>query len=442
MSLLNLVREAGVIGAGGAGFPTHTKLAAEAEYILMNGAECEPLLRVDQQLMSLYADEIIKGFEMAGRQVGASKAIIGIKEKHKSVVGVLRERIQTLNMSEYVHVHEMQDVYPAGDEQVLVYELTNRVVPEGGIPLHVGCVVVNSETALNIYYASLGLPVTEKYLTIAGDIPKRMTVKVPVGTPIRELFAMCGIENLDDYAVIDGGPMMGPVMTNLDEYVTKKSKGYIILKKTHQLVRKKTVTMEQASRVNKSTCEQCRMCTDMCPRYLLGHDVQPHKMMRTVNYGLREGNNCSISYLCCQCNLCELFSCPAGLFPKAATQQVKQKLVEQNIRYQTTNTSWKTRQNRPFRLLPSKRLIARLGLSALDNDAPFEDFEVQPKMVKIKMSQHVGAPCEIVVKVNDRVEVGQMIGSIRDGSLGAPIHASITGIVVECEDGFVTIRRD
>ena len=180
MNLLDKVKDAGIIGAGGAGFPTHAKLASKAEYILMNGAECEPLLRVDQQLMGLRPDEIIKGFEAAGRLVGAEQALIGIKGKHKEVVSLLRERIEALQLGDFVQVKELADVYPAGDEQVLVYELTGRIVPEGGIPIQVGCVVVNSETALNIYNAIQGKPVTEKYITIAGDIPNRITVKVPV----------------------------------------------------------------------------------------------------------------------------------------------------------------------------------------------------------------------------------------------------------------------
>ena len=222
MSLLDKVKDAGVIGAGGAGFPTHVKLAAKAEYILLNGAECEPLLRVDQQLMEIFPDEIIKGFEAARKLVEAKKGIIGIKGKHKKVISILKDRIISLQLGDLIEVKELPDIYPAGDEQVLVYELTGRIVPEVGIPIQVGCVVVNSETALNIYNASLGKPVIEKYITISGDVPKPMTVKVPVGTKTIDVLKLSGIKDFSDYAVIDGGPMMGPVMKNLDGYITKK----------------------------------------------------------------------------------------------------------------------------------------------------------------------------------------------------------------------------
>lgn len=442
MNLLDKLKDAGIIGAGGAGFPTHAKLASKADYILLNGAECEPLLRVDQQLMAMFPDEIIKGFEAAGRLVGAEQALIGIKGKHKEVISLLRERIEALQVGDFVQVKELLDVYPAGDEQVLVYELTGRVVPEAGIPIQVGCVVVNSETALNIYNASHGNPVTEKYITIAGDIPNRMTVKVPVGTPVIDVLRLSGIENFEEYSVIDGGPMMGPVMNDLNGYVTKKNKGFVILKKQHSLIRRKSVKPDQARRINRASCEQCRMCTDLCPRYLIGHNMQPHKMMRTLSYSLNDTEEQKISYLCCQCNLCELFACPAGLYPKAANMMIKQKLMEQNIRYQPSQKEYAARNSREYRLLPSKRLIARLGLRDFDKPAPMTDISLKPDTIRIALCQHVGAPAVPAVAVGEHVQAGQLIGRIPEGSLGAAVHASISGTVTECDNGFIAIRRD
>ncbi|MBL4953753.1 4Fe-4S dicluster domain-containing protein [Neobacillus sp. YIM B02564] len=441
MSLLDRVKESGIIGAGGAGFPTHVKLAANAEYILLNGAECEPLLRVDQQLMELYPDEVIKGFAAAGRLVGAHKALLGIKGKHKEVIAILKKRIETLQLGDFVEVKELKDMYPAGDEQVLVYELTGRVVPPAGIPIQVGCVVINTETALNVYHASENKPVTEKYITVAGDVPKRLTVKVPVGTPIIDVLRLSGIENFDDYAVIDGGPMMGPVMDNLDGYVTKKTKGLLILKKQHNLIKRKTTTMDQARRINK-TCEQCRMCTDLCPRYLLGHNLQPHKMVRVTNYGLEDIEDQKMALLCSQCNLCTMFSCPIGIYPKHANMMVREKLVQKKIRYSTKQTEFEARKNREFRLVPSKRLIAKLGLYHFDQPAPMTDITVDPEVVHIARRQHVGAPAVPVVSLGDHVEAGQLIGKIPENSLGATIHASISGTVIEINDTFIAIRRD
>lgn len=440
MDLLNLVKEAGIIGAGGAGFPTHAKLTSKAEYILLNGAECEPLLRVDQQLMEQFPDEVIKGLDAAGKYIEANKAIIGIKGKHKAVIALMRERIAALGLANYMEVMELPDAYPVGDEQVLVHELTKRIVPEAAIPLKVGCVVINSETALNIFHAINGKPVTETYITVAGDVPRPMTLKVPVGVSIREVIAQCGLENLDDYAVIDGGPMMGPVMDNVDGHVTKKSKGYVVLKKDHFLIRKKTVSIERAKVIGKTACEQCRMCTDLCPRYLLGHNIQPHKIMRAINYNLQDVKELEVAQLCCECNACELFSCPANLHPKSVNIYYKKKLAEQGIRYQPTQMEFQPRPAREYRLIPSKRLVAKIGLTRFDNSAPMTQVEFKPEYIRIALRQHIGAPAMPVVSVGEQVQAGQLIGRVPDNSLGAAVHASLNGTVVESTDNSIVIK--
>ena len=442
MSLLDKIKSAGVVGAGGAGFPTHVKSASKADYILMNAAECEPLLRVDQQIMDVYCDDIIHGFEMAGRLVEAKKAIIGIKYKHKQVIQKLRQRISELNLDDYISVNELKDVYPAGDEQVLVYELTGRVVPEMGIPLNVGCVVVNSETCLNIYNSMNDVAVTDSYVTIAGDIDNPCTLKVPVGTPLRKLFELVNIRNIEDYGIIDGGPMMGPLLSNLESSVTKKSKGYILLKKEHSLIKNKGVDQAQAKKLNRGSCEQCRMCTDLCPRYLLGHNLQPHKMVRTQAYNIDDLTGQQTAQLCVQCNLCELFSCPIGIKPMHANNYFRAKLLNEGIKYSASKEVFEVRNNRDFRLVPTKRLIARLGLYKYDRPAPLLDKDIDISQVKIATRQHVGAPAKPIVSVGDNVVKGQLIGIIQENSLGANIHSSINGVVVDVNDNYITIRRD
>ncbi|SKC49509.1 Na+-translocating ferredoxin:NAD+ oxidoreductase RNF, RnfC subunit [[Eubacterium] yurii] len=442
MSLLDKIKSAGVVGAGGAGFPTHVKLASKADYILMNAAECEPLLRVDQQIMDVYCDDIIHGFEMAGRLVEAKKAIIGIKYKHKQVIQKLRQRISELNLDDYISVNELKDVYPAGDEQVLVYELTGRVVPEMGIPLNVGCVVVNSETCLNIYNSMNDVAVTDSYVTIAGDIDNPCTLKVPVGTPLRKLFELANISNIEDYGIIDGGPMMGPLLSNLESSVTKKSKGYILLKKEHSLIKNKGVDQAQAKKLNRGSCEQCRMCTDLCPRYLLGHNLQPHKMVRTQAYNIDDLTGQQTAQLCVQCNLCELFSCPIGIKPMHANNYFRAKLLNEGIKYSASKEVFEVRNNRDFRLVPTKRLIARLGLYKYDRPAPLLDKDIDISQVKIATRQHVGTPAKPIVSVGDNVVKGQLIGIIQENSLGANIHSSINGVVIDVNDNYITIRRD
>ncbi len=441
MTFLENVRNAGVVGAGGAGFPTHVKLDATAEFILLNGAECEPLLRVDQQIMAIYSNEIIRGFHLAAQQVSARKAFLCVKGKHKALVVQLKERIQKLGLDDTMEVKELPDVYPAGDEQILVYEVTGRIVPETGIPLNVGCVVINSETALNIYRAQQEKAVTETWLTLAGDIPNRMTFKVPIGTPVLDVLRCSGINDFSDYAVIDGGPMMGSVMKSLDGFVTKASKGYIMLGKNHPLIVKKSASVDQGRRINRATCEQCRMCTDLCPRYLIGHNLEPHRMMSVLMYGMESTGAGNSARLCCMCNLCELFSCPVGLHPRMANQYLTARMMERKEQYTPAERKYQSREARDYRQVPSKRLILRLGLKKFDCDAPIISQCFPSNTVGIALKQHVGVPAASIVREGDCVQKGQMIAEVPDGSLGAPIHSSINGTVVKVDRDVIMIRK-
>ena len=245
---------------------------------------------------------------------------------------------------------------------MLVYTLTGRVVPEMGIPAAVGCVVINAETALNIFRASRGEAVTEKFVTVSGDVPNPLTAKVPVGTPYKALFDLCGRSDMTGYAVIDGGPMMGALMTDMEGFVSRKTKGLIILKEDHNLIRKKKKTMRSAVLMNKTACEQCRICTDLCPRYLLGHGTSPHKMVRSLAFSSEADETKTVALTCCQCNLCEYFSCPAGINPKMANVFYMDRLREKGIKHTPEDGGYKPKAMRDFRLVPSKRLIARFNL--------------------------------------------------------------------------------
>ncbi|MDR2458227.1 MAG: 4Fe-4S dicluster domain-containing protein, partial [Clostridiales Family XIII bacterium] len=429
--MLDKIKKAGVIGAGGAGFPSYAKFTSKADYLIVNGAECEPLLRVDQQLMKTNAAEIISGISIVLELISSKKAFIGIKKKYKEAIEILNAEIKKQGVLEKIEIKIIKDVYPAGDEQILVYELTGRIVPEMGIPIMVGCVVVNPETLLNINNAvRKKLPVTEKFLTITGDVPTPITLKVPVGSPIRSVFKEAGIMSLENYSVIDGGPMMGTIIEDMDLYITKKSKSYILLKSNHPLIIKKKITIAQAKRINNAACEQCRMCTDLCPRYLLGHDINPHKSMRTLGMKMDAIAGFDYTYLCSQCNLCTLFSCPANLYPTSANLYYKEKLINKNIKYGVDkNKIYSERVFRNYKLLPTKRLIKRLGLSKFESKAEFSNKKINPNIVGIMIKPHIGATPKLLVKKGDEVSSGQTIGIVEKDNLGADIHSSIDGKV-------------
>ena len=437
--LAELIKAAGVVGAGGAGFPTHVKLSSKPEYLIMNAAECEPLIRADQQLLLLYTREILSGLRLILVEAGAKKAYIAIKSKHRKVIDRVNEELAGYQNME---VFELNDFYPAGDEQITVYEVLKRVVPQGGIPLDVGCAVCNVETVLNAYYAAEGEPVTATYVTVAGEVNKPATHKLPIGVSYREALELCGAVNLENKAAIDGGPMMGKLVSDFDLPVTKTTKAVLLLDDDHYVIRKKRQTRKQILSQSKVACIQCMRCTDLCPRNLLGHDVKPHLVMRIANYGLSDFRGMKTALGCSECGACELFACPNGLSPRGMNTMVKQELAKAGVK---TDSKEKTFMPSPwfeYRRIPVKRLIQRLDLKKYDVEARLSTYEYNPDMVTIPLKQHVGAPAAAIARVGEAVKKGDLIAQIEDGKLGANIHASIGGTVAAVTDQSIVIRSD
>ena len=163
-----VMQENGIVGAGGAGFPSYAKLNAQTETLILNCAECEPLLKLHRQLLETYAMEIVETFHMIGQAVGAKEMVIGIKRSYKKTIDALQSVLE-----EYpaVRLGLLEEVYPAGDEVVLIYELTKMVVPTGGLPIACGVTVYNVETVYNTYRAvTCGLPVVDKLVSIVGEV--------------------------------------------------------------------------------------------------------------------------------------------------------------------------------------------------------------------------------------------------------------------------------
>lgn len=432
-----MVRDAGVVGAGGAGFPTHVKLKEPVRYLILNAAECEPLLRVDQQLCVRHGERIVVLMALLSECLSVERAIIALKKKHVSAVAALEKYCSGVNVS----VFPLEDFYPAGDEQVLVAEVIGESVPENGIPMALGCVVINVETLLNIGDALEGKPVTETCVTVSGNVPEPGTFWLPIGISYREALSEAGVTAFDGMAVLDGGPMMGRIIRDFTQPITKTTKGILLFQEDHPIIRKKSIAVDQARRVARTACEQCRMCTDLCPRYALGHNMQPHKMMRKIAYSYERLEDATIAQLCCECNLCELYACPVNLPPKTVNVLYKEKLAHKGIRH-VPNLVPELRAMRQYRKTPVPRLIARIGLSQYDQDAPLRTLAAAPLNVRILMGQHIGVPAVPVVSCGESVVKGQLLGEIPRGALGARVHASISGTVIEANDVSVTISAN
>jgi len=432
--------DAGVVGAGGAGFPTHAKLAAQVDTVVLNGAECEPLLHKDKQILLARPEQVLEGLDIVARLTGATSVIIGVKEKYHEVIDALTPRL-----SGGVTIAPLHDAYPAGDEFILIHETLGRVVPPGGLPLDVGAVTLNVETALNVAQAGRQ-PVTEKFLTVAGAVAYPCTLRVPVGISMAECVAAAGGPLTDDPQYLVGGVMMGYLELRHDAPVDKRVGGIIVLPGDHVLIRRRRQDWKQVARIARSACDQCTFCTELCPRYLLGHPIEPHRAMRSLEFNLvGEANVIGTNY-CCECNLCSLYSCPEGLDPKSVCAENKRRLAAAGRKDSDPRfLPQRAETLLPGRKAPTARMMAKLDLRKFNNVGPLQDELLATDRVGIKLAQHVGAPCEPVVTAGQRVRAGDVVGRIPQvggkQALGAPVHASIDGRVAQVADGVIRIER-
>lgn len=441
MNLVDQVKAAGVVGAGGAGFPTHVKLGASAEWFIVNAAECEPLIETDKYLCRTFPEEIVSTAERIGRTLGAKHVVVGLKAEYEEEAAALQAAIDRLKAD--VRLHTTRAFFPVGDEFVLVEEVTGRVIPEGGLPLQVGAVVDNVGTVLSVCRALRDEPVTEKYLSVVGEVRRPLMLKAPVGTAILDCIQaaepLCG-----EYGVIIGGPMMGKALTDPEgirrQVVTKTTGNLLVLPLEHELFRKAELPMDRIRARAKSACLQCQACSDLCPRHALGHRIRPHLMMRGIvreelittdeDYAkvFGEAVNCSA------CGACELFSCPMGLSPRQVNQYLKGQLRARGLsierRKDPVAMPWKE-----MRRIPTKRLVARLGLSKYERRREaLECIPLAPQSVYIPFSQHIGRPAQPVRACGERVKKGELLAAAVEGALSANIHCSICGTIRSIDD--------
>ncbi len=433
--LSSILQQNGVVGAGGAGFPTYAKLNANAKTILLNCAECEPLLRLHRQLLEKYAYEIMKTFALVGETVGAEEMVIGIKKAYTKTIEALNAHI---GQFEHMRIALLDEVYPAGDEVVLIYEATGKVVRPGGLPIESGVAVFNVETIYNLHCAlEEKKPVIDKLVSVVAEVKHPVTVRVPIGCTIEECVQLAGGSTVKDPVYFIGGPMMGFIGSG-DNVVTKTTNAVLVLPKDHLIVQKK----QQNAKVNlaraAASCCQCQMCTDLCPRHALGHPIQPHLFMRAATCKDVQDPNIFVNTMfCSSCGLCEMYSCMQGLSPRTLMAEYKAGLRAAGVRAPRVEAA-PVSPSRELRKAPMARLMARLDLTKYNADAPLDESDVPGSNVKIRLRQHIGAPASPVVSQGDRIEKGAVIAEPAQG-LSVAIHASISGIVREVTSQYVII---
>ena len=438
MDIVKLAEQAGVVGAGGAGFPTHVKLNCKAELVIANGAECEPLLRVDQTLMQTQPHRVVEGLLAAMETVGAGHGVIATKAHYHGAVDALKEAVAS---HPQIGLHLMKSFYPAGDEKTLIQDITGRTLPSGRLPADLGCVVLNVGTLINLSHGMEGRPVTDKTLTVGGAVEHPVTLDVPVGTPIQTVLRQVGFTgDSNSHALIMGGPCMGALEENWEAPVTKTTGGILVLPASHLLVARRRAMLQSQLKLAKAVCCQCSLCTQLCPRNALGLGVSPHKIMRAMaceDASLLGDVNSLLA--CCSCTLCTDYACNFGLTPGAMMTEYKNRLLKGGVK-PVPEENILPDEGMALKRVPTRRLMARMGLSEYDRPAPLLEKSLEVGRVRIPLRMHIGKPSWPVVAPGDPVVRGQLIAAIPQGELGAAVHASIEGTVSKVTRSYIEIK--
>ena len=314
--LIAAIKESGIVGLGGAGFPTYVKFdvdPARIDYLVINGAECEPYVTSDTITMVNRADDMAYALRVLAQYMGIKKVIIGIENNKKTAIRTMREMASGIQECA-VSVRSLPSLYPQGGEKVLVYHTTGRVIPTGKLPIDVGCIVINCTTLATIgAYLQNGMPLVEKCVTVDGGcVREPRNVIAPIGTAIRDLFEVCGGLKHTPAKYVYGGPMMGVTVPDDSAPVLKSSNAVLAL------------TAKESKLPKTTNCIRCGACTNVCPFAL-----NP----AGISHCVKVGDVKSLKQLhvdaCMECGCCS-YICPANR-PLVQRNQLGKAMLREEI---------------------------------------------------------------------------------------------------------------
>ncbi len=296
--IISLVQQAGIVGMGGAAFPSFVKLSIpkgkKAECVILNGCECEPFLTADYRVMKEHYAEVIEGLLIVCRALSVKQSYIGIESNKKDIAVLVKKFLENLQTSVSIEVRILPEKYPQGSEKHLIKSITGKEVPSGGLPVDVGCVVFNVQTVLAIRDAVCrGIPLTERVLTVTGLVKTTKNLRVRIGTPISDILAYCGADLRPELKIVIGGPMMGVNIASPEIPVIKSTTGIIIIPE------------EITPGDEIQPCIRCGKCIEVCPMKLvpaeLGRYAEAKNWDMCRNLGVAD---------CIECGCCS-YVCPA-----------------------------------------------------------------------------------------------------------------------------------
>ena len=310
--LIQAIKDSGVVGLGGAGFPTYVKWNVESsriEEFIINGAECEPYITSDSLTMTERADDMEYAIRALQKHFGIKRTIIGIESNKSRAIASMREMADKL---EGVEVKVLPQIYPQGGEKVLVYHTVKKVIPTGKLPIDVGCVVCNCTSVAAIgNYLKTGMPLVKKCITVDGGAVKTpMNVIAPIGTSINDVFAVCGGFTEQPYKILYGGPMMGITVSDLNAPILKNTNAILALSE------------KEAKLPKASACIRCGSCTNACP-----FGLAPAQILLAYNKKDTDALKKLSIDTCMLCGCCS-FSCPANR-PLVQTNNLAKQLLRE-----------------------------------------------------------------------------------------------------------------
>lgn len=316
--ILEIVKESGIVGLGGAGFPTHVKLSppdkSKIDTLIINGAECEPYLTNDYRCILEYTEELIQGTLILDRVLEVKNIFIGVENNKLKAIKILTKILKEKKLSKIIKVVKVPTCYPQGAEKTLIKALTGRKIPVGKLPMDVGCVCVNVGTAISIKRAIVdGQPLYKKVITVSGKVKRPSNLKVRIGTPINEIVSQCGGYVGKPVRLIAGGPMMGVSLSNDEFPILKSSSGFIVYNKED---------VKNELKFKESPCIRCAKCINSCPM----------KIMPTmITQAVKKKDTDMLESLhvmnCFECGCCS-FICPVRI-PLTSYMKKGKKLLTQ-----------------------------------------------------------------------------------------------------------------
>jgi len=440
--IVNAVRNAGVVGSEDPGVPSYMKLNTTADLIIANGSECEPLVHSDKALLRQRPDLVLDGVKLAMESTGAKNAVIAVKACDEDIVACLQE---VLSEEPSIGLHLLEDYYPVGDEHLLVYEITKKLVPQGGNSLDIGIVVDDVLGFAQIYQGVHGKPVTERPVTICGEVESPQVAWIPIGTPYDEVIRFAGGLKLQsqDVVILDGGPMKGKIVSNLKDGIGKSTCAVLILPKNHLVSKVKQKTLSQMVKEHQGVSGESSKVAELCPRYQLGHDIHPDRAFMSLHFPSSiRSSEAESAFHCNGCSLCDYLGSDISNFsPRLVYEAMAKELKKRGVKGPSRRSDIQVRKGYNNNRVSLSHLRKRIGVEQYEKKVMPLKEKKTPAVVRIPLLRHVGRPARPIVFEGQDVQMGDVIAFSPPSEMGTTCHASISGKVGEVNENWIEIVK-